>query len=109
MKENDKPQDQSPLPPDLEKQLVQTLQNLAFWMHEQSGASHIVIDLQHISDALARCSQTLISGGGMGLNLHKLAEKFEADKKELAEADPQKLANDAIERAIQAAKQKGGK
>jgi len=93
------------IPKEIEENLVSALQSFSFWLHEKSDASHIILDLKHVSDAVLRCSTTMIAGGGAGFKLN-LEAKREKDRQEFVKSDASKLADEAIERAINAAKKK---
>ena len=93
------------LPKNIAEPLIIALQNLSFFLHDKMDASHVLLDIHHISDATLRCSSTIIAGGGGGFKLN-LKDKREKDRQEFVKSDASKLAEDAIERAISAAKGK---
>lgn len=92
-----------PLPPELEQQLISALQKLCVYLHDTVGISHVLLDIKHVSDALNKQSQTLIAAAGMGVPIMR------AERSTLRDEDPQKLAQEAIARALKAAKNKEGK
>ena len=94
------------LPKELEKALIKAIQEVCFYLHEQTHASHIILDIKHISDAIAQCSSTLISGAGLGLRLES-KDKAASQQPSKEDEDASKLAQEAIDNAINAAKLKG--
>ena len=94
------------LPKELEKALIKAIQEVCFYLHEQTHASHIILDIKHISDAIAQCSSTLISGAGLGLRLES-KDKAASQQPSQEEDDASKMAQEAIDRAIAAAKAQG--
>jgi len=96
------------LPKEIAEPLIMALHKLSLYLHEKTDASHIVLNVNHISDAISHCSSTIIQGGGGGFKLN-LKDKREADRQDFVKSDASKLAEDAIERAINAAKGKGDK
>jgi hypothetical protein len=105
MDEEEKPK-QPELPKELEEALANALHNIAFFLHEQVGSSHVILDVKHMSDAINRTGSTLITAAGLGL---RIAKGQGAEQPSAEEADPAKLAGEAIERAIKQAKEKGSK
>lgn len=105
MADNQQPQ-QPGVPKELEQELMKALHNICVFLHQESGASHIVLDIKHVSDAIMQVSQTLIGGAAMGV---KMFETRGEQAQGLRESDPSKLAEDAINRAMNSAKNKGDK
>ena len=93
------------LPKDIQESVARALLELSLYLHKQTDASHVVLDIKHISDAVQRASTTLIIGGGAGFKLN-LESKKDIARKELAESNAEKLAEDAISRALAAGKKK---
>ena len=90
---------QNDIPADLKKTLVEALQRLSLYVHEQSGMSHVIIDIRHVSDCLARDSQTQLAAGAGGARVVRADQKPGESPK-----NPEELVTELIKKAMEQAR-----
>jgi hypothetical protein len=62
------------LPPEIREALCDALHKLAVFIHEEAGVSHVIVQVTHISNALARQATTSVIVGGGGTPIERKQE-----------------------------------
>jgi hypothetical protein len=99
-------QEQPKIPDELQQELVRAIQKLCVFIHDAAGMSHIMLDIHHVSDALARQGSTMISAAVGGVGVTRDPKKGEP-MRDAKPVDAQAMVNDLVGQMMDAAKKKG--
>ena len=114
----DNNQEKPDIPEALQKSLTDALQEIAMLVHKACGTSHVIINLEHVSDALAGSGQTKLNIGAVGIPMQlleaaarKAAEKAATElagaQKDLTPEEKTKYVDDIVTKMMNEAKKKG--
>lgn len=95
--------DQKNIPDELTRALSDALQNICFYIHNNVGNSQVILNVQHVSDAVYRSGSTSISilGGGIRVEVEPNKDGSPANKEQV-----DKLVADLMKKAQEKAAEK---
>jgi hypothetical protein len=100
---------QDAIPEDMQRALIMALQDISLYVHNLAGQSQVIMNVNHISDAINRNGSTSIAINVGGVRCKRDAD--EEPKKPAAppvEGKPEELASQVINEMMKKAKDKEG-
>lgn len=71
------------IPEELQRKLSDALFEFSIFCHETGGMSQVILTINHVSDALAKRSNTIVTAMGTGLPIEKAADQAPKNKEEV--------------------------
>jgi hypothetical protein len=92
------------IPEELQRKLSDALFEFCIFCHKNGGLSQVILTINHVSDALAKRSNTIVTAMGTGLPIEKAADQAPKNKEQVDKLVAELMAK-AKENAAQQPKQ----
>lgn len=71
------------IPREIQERLSDALFELCIFIHENAGPSQVLLTINHVSDALNKRSNTIVTAMGSGMDIRKAADQAPKNKEEV--------------------------